>query len=339
VQGFNVHFVLGQYEGEFKSKLSSKVEIHNLNVKRFSTGLFALKSILKRVNPDAILSTLIYCNIITALAYKLSGIKSKLILREATTPSKDLSSKPNYFKTFYKITHRWAHNVVAVSEGVKKDIVSNFGLNSDKVIVIPNPIISKEILALSESNEALGFFDTDKKNIVTVGKVTPAKDYLTLLKAFKIVNKTIACNLIIVGKYFEKSQLYIELQEFIKEHSLSENVTFTGFRANPFEFMKRASVFVLSSIYEGSPGVLIQGLAINGNVVSTDCESGPKEILDNGKEGKLVPVGDFEAMAQSLIEAIETPKDRRNSNTLKNYFIENSLGLYKSVLFETKINK
>lgn len=325
----DVYFLVGNASGEFRYKLSDKIKIIDLESSRFSLSIFKIVGQLRKIKPDFVLSTLIYCNLVTTLATLISFVKTKLILREATTPTYDLIGKPKLLTYLFGLLYKRAHLIIAGSDGVKHDLVYNFGIRDKMVKVVDNPILSSDIILKSHEELDHPYFkDKNKPVILTVGKVTEAKDYLTLLKAYNIVRSVVPSKLIIVGNKFENSTLFHLLIDFIESNNLVNDVDFVGFQNNPFKYMKKADVFVLSSKYEGSPGVLVQGLSINGNVVSTDCKSGPTEILENGKYGRLVPVGNYKLMAEAIIEAIKNPYKFKDAPTLKNFGVEISSEKY-----------
>jgi glycosyltransferase involved in cell wall biosynthesis len=143
--------------------------------------------------------------------------------------------------------------------------------------------------------------------ILGVGRLTPQKDFPTLLRAFALVRRQRPARLVIVGE--GRTEAKEALLRLAIELGCPDDVSLPGFTHNPFCFMANASVFVLSSLHEGLPGVLIQALACGVPVVSTDCPSGPREILEGGRHGRLVALGDFAAMADAITEALERPGD------------------------------
>lgn len=324
-----VYFLVGSAVGEFKAKVSEKINLINLNSSKFSYSIFKIVHQLRVVKPDVVISTLIYCNVITTVATLSSFIKTKLILREATTPTRDLVGKSKLLYFLVGYLYKYASLIIAGSNGVKQDLIIHFGIDEKLIEVIDNPIISQELIKLSLDEFEHPFFSNKSDAIIlSVGKVSEAKDYLTLLKAYNIVRSVVPSKLIIVGNKFENSTLFHQLIDFIESNNLVNDIDFVGFQNNPFKYMKKADVFVLSSKYEGSPGVLVQGLSINGNVVSTDCKSGPTEILENGKYGRLVPVGNYKLMADAIIDAIKYPYQFKDAPTLKNFGVEISSEKY-----------
>jgi glycosyltransferase involved in cell wall biosynthesis len=139
--------------------------------------------------------------------------------------------------------------------------------------------------------------------ILAVGRLTKAKDYPTLFRAFSLVRQVRPAKLLILGEGEERSNL----ERLAIELGIQNDVSMPGFVDNPFAFMAKASVFVLSSAWEGFGNVLVEALACGCPVVATDCRSGPREILDNGRYGRLVPVGDHEALAKAILETLDNP--------------------------------
>jgi glycosyltransferase involved in cell wall biosynthesis len=138
-----------------------------------------------------------------------------------------------------------------------------------------------------------------------VGRLDKQKDFPTLIRAFAQVKQQLPARLMILGEGQDRKLL----SDLVQELGLEKDVALPGFVDNPFAYMKRSALFVLSSLYEGLPTVLIEAIAVGTPVVSTDCKSGPAEILENDRYGKLVPVGDIPAMAQAIINALENPLD------------------------------
>jgi glycosyltransferase involved in cell wall biosynthesis len=303
-----VFFIVGKFEGEFSGLLSSKVTLIDLQVTKFSKAIPKIALELKKIQPDVVLSTLIYCNAISVAAVKWSGIKTKLFLREATTPSKDTANKSFIFNILIKLFYRFADGYIAVSEGVKKDMEVFYRLSKKRIYTINNPIISEEIFALAKEEIQHNFFSSGYPVITTLGKVSEAKDYNTLIEAFRLANQVIPAKLLILGSTDSDIQLYKTLLLKIKSYNLERDIDFCGFQSNPFSFLAKSDLFVLSSAYEGSPGALVQAMALNGNLISTDCQSGPKEILQNGKRGQLVPVKDPVALADAIVKALQGSK-------------------------------
>lgn len=214
------------------------------------------------------------------------------------------NAKQTKKKSFEKLLDE-IEGVIAVSSGVAQNLKSTFPKNGNKIHTIYNAVIENncKVFYSGSYNKYL------KKNIPTilaVGRLEREKSYDTLIYAFAILTKKINSHLIILGEGQERR----ELQKLVDDLSLSDKICLKGFVDNPQEYMVRSSVFVLSSISEGLGNVLIEALGAGIPVVSTDCNYGPAEILENGKYGKLVPVKNPEMLAAAIEETLKNPPDR-----------------------------
>jgi glycosyltransferase involved in cell wall biosynthesis len=205
-------------------------------------------------------------------------------------------------KRFYPL----ADAVVACSKGVAEDLVQNMKVPRERVHVIYNPTDPEIEAKAQEPFEHPWFKNSKIPVILCVARLAPEKDLPTLIRAFSVVRKERPAKLAILGEGSERAKL----EALVKELGLEGDVWMPGFVDNPFKFMKRATVFALSSKFEGFGMVIAEALAVGTPVVSTDCPSGPAEILGGGKWGKLVPVGDHEKLAEAILETIENPPDR-----------------------------
>jgi glycosyltransferase involved in cell wall biosynthesis len=222
---------------------------------------------------------------------------------EYTQGKKKNSIYPNLSKLLYKIPSKF----IAVSKGVANDFAYRTNVQREKIQVIYNPVY-KPYNSGTQAYSLQVFKDLQIKNekfIISVGRIVEQKDLFTLIKAFSIVREKIDIPLVILGEGPQKK----ELQNYIEALSLTEHVFLLGFVENPQYYMKEASVFVLSSKWEGLPTVLIEVLGVGTSIVSTNCPSGPAEILENGKYGRLVPVEDPGKMAEAIIETLKDPTE------------------------------
>jgi glycosyltransferase involved in cell wall biosynthesis len=231
-------------------------------------------------------------------------------------------------KRFYPL----ADAVVARSKGVAEDLVQNMKVPRERVHVIYNPTDPEIEAKAQEPFEHPWFKNSKIPVILCVARLAPEKDLPTLIRAFSVVRKERPAKLAILGEGSERAKL----EALVKELGLEGDVWMPGFVDNPFKFMKRATVFALSSKFEGFGMVIAEALAVGTPVVSTDCPSGPAEILGGGKWGKLVPVGDCEKLAEAILETIENPLDRdalklRGKDFSVEQVGEKWLGLLRSV--------
>jgi glycosyltransferase involved in cell wall biosynthesis len=198
-------------------------------------------------------------------------------------------------------TYKLARAVIAVSEGVATELRAIDSALSPLVKVIGTPVISDEMIQLGEEEPAHPWFRSGEPPVVlAAARLQAHKGFLTLIRAFAVFRRSHTARLVILGEGPERKTLEAEIARL----GLDSEVSLPGFFQNPFAFMKRARVFVLSSEYEGLPNVLIQAMALGTPVVATDCNCGPAEILAGGALGELVPVGNVDAMAEALGRSI-----------------------------------
>jgi glycosyltransferase involved in cell wall biosynthesis len=204
-----------------------------------------------------------------------------------------------------------AERIVTVSRGVADDLATCTGLPRVTIGTIYNPILTTEIAEKAQAPISHTWLPpTAIPVILGVGRLVPQKDFPTLLKAFAHVHRKQPARLLILGEGRERAKL----EALASELGIAEKVSLPGFEPNPYAFMSQASVFVLSSAWEGLPNALIEALACGCPVVSTNCPSGPQEILGNGAFGPLVPVGEDRALAEAILHTLEQPP---NSDRLR----------------------
>ncbi|SHE67950.1 Glycosyltransferase involved in cell wall bisynthesis [Desulfofundulus australicus DSM 11792] len=300
-RGLDVDLVLAKAEGPYLSEVPAGVRVVDLGASRVLLALPGLVRYLRQEKPAAMLSTLNHANIIALWAKRLAGVPTRVVVREANTVSlcsANASSlrgrlMPFLMRRFYP----WADAVVAVSKGVTEDLIRTVGLPAEKVRVIYNPVVTEELFKKAEEPVDHPWFAPGEPPVILgVGRLTEQKDFATLIRAFALVRKERRARLVILGEGEKRP----ELEALVQELGQMQHVDMPGFVGNPFKYMRRAAVFVLSSRWEGLPNVLIQALALGTPVVSTDCPSGPYEILAGGRYGKLVPVGEHEELAEAI---------------------------------------
>jgi glycosyltransferase involved in cell wall biosynthesis len=220
--------------------------------------------------------------------------------------------------------------VVAVSKGVAEDLLRLAHLPSKKVRVIYNPVVTSELYRKAAEPLNHPWFGPEEPPVVLgMGRLTEQKDFPTLIHAFSYVRGELPARLMILGEGEDRSRL----ETLVRKFRLEGDVDLPGFVGNPFPYLKKASVFVLSSAWEGLPTVLIEALALGTPVVSTNCESGPAEILENGKWGKLVPVRNAEALARSIIEMLnQEERASPPSAVIERFTLDSAVRAYIEIL-------
>jgi len=268
---------------------------------------------IRRIQPNALLSALTNCNLTAILAQQFVN-DAKVVINEQNTPSLSIRSQPAAGTVLRMMCRLYpkADRIVAVSQGVADDLIAILNLPPEKVTVIYNPIVTPELFERAQKPINHPWLEQNRLPVIlAVGRLTKAKDYPTLLKAFSLVRQVRPAKLLILGEGEERANL----ERLAIELGIQNDVSMPGFVDNPFAFMSKASVFVLSSAWEGLPTVLVEALACGCPVVATDCRSGPREILDNGRYGRLVPVGDHEALAKAILETLDNPDSPADRQT------------------------
>ncbi|PWH19528.1 MAG: glycosyl transferase [Anaerolineae bacterium] len=305
-RGWIVHLVLAKKKGVYFEEVNPNVKIIDLGAKRTLTAIFPLIRYLKHYCPDVLISALEHANLVAIWAKYLSRTRPQTVVSVRVVVSHAYQDYylrrfrliPRLVTLFYPLSDQ----IVAVSKDVAKDLVENFGLRESKIHVIYNPNVHPEIFVKSEAKLNHPWFVNKKQAIVLgIGRLDPQKDFPTLLRAFQRVLQQKEARLVILGEGPERSNLL----NLIDELGLQGKVDLPGFDPNPFPYLKQADVFVLSSRFEGLPGVLIQAMALGTPVIATDCPGGVREILEDGKWGAIVPVGDAAKMAEKIMQGLQ----------------------------------
>lgn len=290
---YDVTLCVADLSGE-RSKLLSEVKcsvkIKNFEMMRVLFSIPKLINFMRYVDPDIIISSQTHANIAVSIASKLANYQGKVILREVSTPSINLKHKKGINAIFLKKIMKWSYQscdiIIPVSYGVKKDLENYLKIKLKNAKVIYDPVITEEIFELAREPISHIWFDTGRKIpvIVAVGRLTEAKNYELLITTFKKVLEKKDAHLMILGEGEDRNKLEV----LIKNLNLNNKVDLYGFDKNPYKYMANCDLYVMSSKWEGLPGALIQALALKANIISTDCPSGPREILENEANTKLV---------------------------------------------------
>jgi glycosyltransferase involved in cell wall biosynthesis len=338
--GHRVDLVLGRAVGNFLDEVHPGVRVVDLGARTILTALPALLRFpadgvhmlpaflppapprvlgsipalaryLRAERPEAMLSALNYSNLAAVWARRLADVPTHLALSERNTLSvrasrsreRSLRALPAMIRRFYP----WADAVSAVSDGVADDLSRIAGIPRASIVTTWNPVVSPALAeAAAQPLDHAWFRPGEPPVVLAAGKLRPQKDFTTLIDAFAKLRAKRPARLVILGEGPEQGRLRVRARRL----DVSVDVAFEGFVPNPFAFMARAAAFALSSAWEGLPSVLIQAMACGCPVVSTDCPSGPSEILEGGVHGPLVPVGDADALASAILRLLDAPPDR-----------------------------
>ncbi len=306
-RGMSVDLVLVRAEGQYLELAPECVRIVDLRCHRIAASLVNLLRYVKRERPGVLLATIEAAELVALLA-KVSFARSvRVVVRQATTFSAyygHAGSKDRLVMRALKLLMPFADAVIANSRGSADDLERSIPGVSGRVRVVPNPVVMPDHAEkAAEPVDHPWFGDGEPPVILAVGSLAPLKDHATLLRAFALVSRSQPARLVVLGEGPERGRL----SRLAEELGIAERVDMPGFRVNPFAYMSRARLLAHSSLFEGFPNVLVQAMACGTPVVSTDCEHGPREILEGGKWGCLVPVGDAEAMADAILDALRAP--------------------------------
>ena len=332
--GFNVDIVLVQKTGPYLRDLHSNVHIIDLNKSRSIYSILALRSYLLEVNPDALMSSVIHINLVTIFAKLLlfKKIKTRIVVNQANPMTVPMIKNGKvgllHLLMLKLITflYSFSDGIICVSKGVMQDILS-FGLiPKNRTICIYNPVVTDAMIEYSTNSTPF-----EKITFVGVGRLEEQKNFSLLIDAFFIVKQSLDAQLIILGEGSLRAELFDQAYEL----GLQNDISLIGFVDDPFSYMKRSDAFVLSSLWEGFGNVIAESLALGVQIVSTDCPSGPSEILSGGDYGQLVPINNVEALSVAMLKSINSPinKDKLVERS-KDFLVDRIAVQYQNFLLE-----
>jgi len=324
-RGHRVDLILVSAQGPLLGQVSAQVRVleldspplrvlrrwHSKRRRQMFASAWPLAKYLGADRPDVLLSAASHANLAALRARRIAGGETPVVLRASNHLSRSSWNRlrwPRLLKWLgARRTYRQADAIIAVSNGIADDLVSHAGVPADRITTILNPTLTADVshkagLPIGHPWLAPG----GPPVILAAGRFVPQKDLPTLVRAFARVRTARPARLVILGDGPRRPQI----AALVRRLHLADDVDLPGFVDNPFAWMSRAAVFVLSSAWEGLPGVLIEAMACGCPVVSTDCPSGPAEILAGGAYGGLVPVGDAAALARAILATLDRPPDR-----------------------------
>ena len=306
-RGHSVELVVGRARGSLADEVPAGVPVVELRADRLRTALPALVGYLRSRRPDYLMPTIEHANVLSLLARALARTETMVIVRVANSLSEIAAAgtpAERFTLLLARRLYRRADALVACSFGMADDLASFVGADPLTIRTLPNPLAATDIIHLATAPISHPWFSRGEPPVIlAVGSLRSKKNVPLLLEAFARVQRHRRARLLILGDGPERPSIERKLEVL----GIGNDVALPGFDPNPFRYMSRCAVFALSSNREGLPGVLIEALMCRANIVSTDCRSGPREILDGGRYGRLVPVGDEEALARGLIAALDNP--------------------------------
>ncbi len=307
-RGVRVDLLHVENHGPWLPTIPPGVEVIRLGSAHVNTSLLPLLRYLRRVRPDAILCDKDKVNRLALWARRLTGVSTRVGVRLGITVSSNLANRSllqrHIQTTSMRMFYRWADAIIVPSHGVAADLAGITRLPVKHIQVLPNPVVTPELEKLSREEVTHPWLQKHTAPVILgIGEFSARKDFATLIRGFALLRKQFRCRLIILGKGRQKEAL----EALTRQLQIDNDVDLPGFMDNPYPWMRQADLFVLSSRLEGFGNVLAEALATGTPVVSTDCPNGPAEILDHGRNGPLVPVGDHVALARAMQQVLTYP--------------------------------
>jgi glycosyltransferase involved in cell wall biosynthesis len=311
-RGLDVHLVVGNTQNSaYAAEVPSAIRVVDLGIRHMRAAVPGTVRYLRSERPAAIITAGDHSNVAAFVARMIARVPTRLVLTLHNTMRKviahDRSIKTRLTVCLGAWAARRADLLVAVSRGCAEDYAAMSGIPLERIKVIYNPVVSPTLYAkAAESPDHPWLDDGGAPVVLGMGRFSAQKDFPNLIRAFALVRATRPARLMILGEGKERPQL----ESLVGQLGIEADVALPGFTANPFAYLSRASVFVLSSAWEALPTVLIEALACGCPVVATDCPSGPREILQDGRLGRLAPVGNSEALAEAIRETLDAKEKR-----------------------------
>ncbi len=308
------------------------VRVIPLGVRHAASSILPLAAYLRRERPGALLAAKDRAIRAALLARSLSRVPVPIVGRLGTHLSASLKNQPwrsGFRRPMMRYLYRHIDGIAAVSRGVAEDTRRITGLPRERIHVVPNPAWTPEIEELAGAPLDHPGFPEDLPILLGMGRLTRQKDFPTLLRAFARVRRVYPSRLVILGEGGDRPAL----EKLSRALGISAHVHLPGHAENPYPWLARAALFVLSSRWEGSPNALTEALALGTPCVATDCPSGPREILQEGRFGPLVAVGDDRALARAMLDTLENPLPRETlREAAAPYTLERSVEGYLRIL-------
>jgi glycosyltransferase involved in cell wall biosynthesis len=309
-EGYSVDLVVGRFRGELAELVPDGIRIINLSQQHSLpttlglgfNALFGLSAYLRHERPAVLMSSLSRGNLVAVIASQLSHSGTRLVLREANT----FHNIGKLTRLLIRYLYPRADVIVAVSQGVAHDLESLPTIRKQMIRIIYNPIDIRAVNEQACQKLSHPWFSTGAPPVILgVGRLTEQKDFDMMIRAFSIIRRSRDVRLLILGEGDNRRNL----ENLVTELGLEDDVALPGFVKNPYYFIKYAAIVAISSKWEGMINVIIEAIAIGTPVVSTDCHSGPAEILENGRIGQLTPVGDAGAFAAAIERTLDNPTE------------------------------
>ncbi len=327
---FDVKLLVIENRGNYLEELRPEIQLDTLNIKRVSKSIFPLVRYLRKHKPNVVFSSLSHMNLILTLVKPFIPSNIKLIVRETSIPS--IHNANFKFKSLVALLYRWGYNrvdkVICQCQYMKSDLHENFGIKNSQMTVINNPVDAENIYSkLTDSN----CDNTQKKkvNLIAVGSIEELKQYDHLLVALSKLNNTDwQCTILGSGSKLD------DMKSLCKQLKIEGQVSFLGRVNNPYPYINESDALILTSKYEGFPNGVLEAITLGVPVLAYDCPGGIREIIVDGLNGKLIPMGDTDMLAQQIskLDKNEFDKEKIAQLALKKFNSKYILNKYQEIL-------
>ena len=303
--GHEVDLVLVRAEGALLPLLPPAVRVVDLGGVRLRSAFLPLVRYLRESAPHALQASMWPVTILAIAARVVAGTATRVVVSEHSTLSKQYGGLGRLGSALLRHSICWfyprADARVVVSHAAAMDLARIGALNPATIEVIYNPAPAPPPSQVSSDVKAR--WPGEGARILSVGRMSAEKNHALLIEAFALLRQRRPASLLLLGE----GPLRKDLEQLAKDLGVDDALSFAGFVADPQPYYASADLFVLSSDFEGYPLVLVEALQNGLAIVSTDCTSGPREILSDGRYGALVPCGDALAMADAMAEQLSNP--------------------------------
>jgi glycosyltransferase involved in cell wall biosynthesis len=325
-----VDVVVRHLVGDLVDAVPEGAERVDLCARRWPATVRAFARYLADARPRSVLSALPHTNVLAVAGATLARYRGRLLVAEHNqiAPGGTPTRSERVLLGAMRLTYPRAHRVIAVSHGVKDSLTTTAHIDPHHIDVIYNPVITPQLHQATKQTPDHPWFAGPDPIILGIGRLTRQKNFPNLLHAFAQLHTQRPAKLIILGEGEDREAL----THLVHQLHLTDHVDLPGFAPNPYAYLAHAHLFALSSDWEGLPTVLIEALAANTPVVSTDCPSGPREILDHGRHGELVPMNDPTALAQAIHRTLDKPRTPTDPTWLDQFTLHTATTHYAPAL-------
>lgn len=334
-RGYRVDLVLGKRQSAYSIPIDERVRVIHIGTSHTVFGAPRLACYLRANRPRVMLTQRHRVNVLAWRARRMARVATRLFASSETHESNALAELPAAKRSsrLHQIKHYVARNdgIIAISQGVAEDFAGLTGRPLESIDIVPNPIIEYDVDArAAEAVDHPWFNEPSRPVIVSAGRLSTAKNFPMLLRAFAAARDELDARLVIFGAGPEQDKL----RQLARELGIESFFDLPGFVDNLYAYFARSSLFVLSSRLEGLSNVLVEAMAVGTPIVATDCPTGPAEVLEGGRLGTLVPVDDVDSMSAAIRSTLASPPDPSalRETARKRYSVEHSTSQYVRVL-------